>query len=176
MSVLTPQMLASWNTTSVVPVRYEIRSMGADAEHVAKLDRSAADDLAQVRALLKPTVLELANLFGVSRQAVYDWQTGALPATQTAERLAQLARAADVFDRANLVVAAKILRRKVVGGGTLLDAVLNGGNAEEVDRNLVPTLQREAAQRERLQLQLAGRKRVPVNPDDYGAPALSDDV
>jgi hypothetical protein len=91
--------------------------------------------------------------------------------------LASLAKAADVFAEAGIKVDAKTLRRKVAAGGrTVLDAVLSGNDAAQVAQALVPTLRREAAQRERLAVQLAGRKRESVNVDDYGTPAVSEDV
>ena len=176
MGFVSPQAMERSYSTSIATVHYKSEGSEAKAQEAVELERTSAQDLACVRKVLKPTVLELANLFGVSRQAVYDWQGGAQPAPQAAERLALLARAADVFAEANIKVDAKALRRKVSGGGTVLDAVLNGGDGEHVARSLVPTLQREAAQRERLSQQLAGRKRGSVSADDYGAPAVSEDA
>jgi transcriptional regulator with XRE-family HTH domain len=178
MGVITPQAVESLyaKATSVAPVHYDIKGAKGNSAYDVELERTPAESLARIREVLKPTMLELAGLFGVSRQAVYDWQQGSQPLPLTAQRLAQLARVADVFAEARLFVEAKTLRRKIAGGGTLLDAMSSGGNAESVARKLVGTLKREASQRERLQVQLAGRKRIPANPSDYGAPALSEDV
>ena len=178
MGVLTPQVVESLyaRATSVAPVHYNIKGARDDTAYDVELERSPAENLARIREVLKPTMLELASLFGVSRQAVYDWQQGSQPVSQTAQRLAQLARVADVFAEAELSVDAKTLRRQVAGGRTLLDAVSGGDDAESVARSLIGTLKREASQRERLQAQLAGRKRGPANPSDYGAPSLSEDV
>ena len=178
MGLLTPQLVVSQysRATSVAPVHYDIKGTQDDTPDYVEFDRSPAENLARIREVLKPAMLELASLFGVSRQAVYDWQQGSQPVTQTALRLAQLARVADVFAEAGLDVDAKTLRRKVAGGRTLLDAVSSGDDAESVARSLIGTLRREASQRERLQVQLAGRKRGPANPNDYGAPTLSEDV
>lgn len=178
MSLLTPQAVESLyaKATSVAPVHYDIKRVQHDGPVDVELERSPTENLARIREVLKPTMLELASALGVSRQAVYDWQQGSQPVPQTAERLAQLARVADVFAEEGLSVDAKTLRRKVASGGTLLDAVSSGSDAESVARSLVGTLKREATQRERLETQLAGRKRVPANPSDYGAPILSDDA
>lgn len=178
MGLLTPQLVESQyaRATSIAPVHYDIKGTQDDAAYDVELDRSPVENLARIREVLKPTMLELASLFGVSRQAVYDWQQGSQPVPQTAQRLAQLASVADVFAEAGLSVDAKTLRRKVAGGRTLLDAVSSGDDAESVARSLMGTLKREASQRERLQVQLAGRKRGPANPNDYGAPTLSEDV
>lgn len=176
MGFVSPQAMERSYSTSIATVHYKSEGVEAKTQEAVEFERTPAQDLACVREVLKPTVLELASLFGVSRQAVYDWQGGAQPSPQAAERLAILARAADVFANANIKVDPKVLRRKVSGGGTVLDAVLNGGDWEHVARSLVPTLQREAAQRERLSQQLAGRKRGSISPDDYGAPAVSEDA
>lgn len=176
MGFVSPQAMERSYSTSIATVHYKSEGAEARVQEAVELERTPAQDLARVREVLKPTVLELANLFGVSRQAVYDWQRGAQPAPQAAARLAMLARAAEVFAEANIKVDAKALRRKVSGGGTVLEAVLNGGDGEHVARSLVPTLQREAAQRERLSQQLAGRKRGPVSADDYAAPTVSEDA
>ena len=178
MGLLTPQAVESRyaNATSVAPVHYNIEGAQHDAAYDVELEPTPAENLAHIREVLKPTMFELASLFGVSRQTVYDWQQGSQPVPQTAQRLAQLARVADVFSAAGLSVDVKTLRRKVSGGGTLLDTVSSGGDAESVARSLLGTLKREALQRERRQEQLAGRKRVPAKPSDYGAPALSEDV
>ena len=178
MGLLTPQALENRNAnaTALSRVHYEIKGLKGSTAQAIELERSAADNLARIREVLKPTVLELANLFEVSRQAIYDWQKGAQPSPQTAHRLVQLARVADTFAEAGLAVDANTLRRKVAGGGTLLDALASGADAESIAKSLVATLKREAAQRERLQAQLAGRKRAPVNLSDYGAPAVSEDV
>lgn len=178
MGLLTPQIVESRyaNATAFPRVHYEIKGARRGTAQAIELERSAADNLTHVRDVLKPTMLELANLFGVSRQAIYDWQKGAQPAVQAAQRLAQLASVADVFSEAELAVDAKTLRRKVAGGGTILEAVASGRGAESVAKSLVTTLKREAFQRERLQARLAGRKRAPVNLSDYGAPAVSEDA
>jgi transcriptional regulator with XRE-family HTH domain len=176
MGLLTPQAVEGGYATSVTRMHYESAARGGQAETEVELERTAAEDLARIRAVLQPTVLELSNLFGVSRQAVYDWQAGAQPSPPVANRLAQFARAADVFDEAGLAVDTKTLRRKVSGGRTLLDVVLSDGDAVSVAQRLVSTLRREADQRQRLEQQLAGRQRGVADPSDYGAPAVSDDV
>lgn len=174
MGVLTPDILAQRNVTSNWGLQYKhpVRAATGAQEAAVALQPTSADDLARIRHVLRPTVLELANLFGVSRQAVYDWQSGAQPCEQTGARLADLARAADVFATAGVEVNTQTLRRKVAGGETLLDAVLKGGSAVKLAVSLVGTLQRETSQRERMAQQRGGRKRDPVNSSDYGAPGL----
>ena len=159
--------VAQRNATSNSPIR---------SSPAVDLEPTPAQDLARIREVLKPRVLELANLFGVSRQAVYAWQEGARPAAKVAAGLAQLARAADVFAAADVQVDARTLRRKVMGGRTVLDAVLVGDDASQIAQSLVQTLRREAAQREMLKMRFAGRRREAVDLSDYGTPAATDDA
>ena len=178
MGLFTPQALekVSRAATSLAPVHYEFEHAENGVPKALELDRTPAQDLARIREVLKPAVLELANLFGVSRQAVYAWQDGAQPAPQAATRLAALAKAADVFAEAGVAVDSRTLRRRVAGGPTVLDAVLSGADAAQVAQALVQTLRREASQHERLKHQLAGRKGGAFDVDDYGVPAVSEDA
>lgn len=176
MGTVTPAMLTQSKITSNSGVQFrQVKAQpSATVDTPIALQPTPEDNLVRIRQVLKPTVLELANLFGVSRQAVYDWQSGAQPNGQIALRLAELARAADVFALSDVTVNSQTLRRKVTGGVTVLDAVMNGNNAVELAQQLVKTLQREHSQRERMTAQLAGRKSVRADSSDYGAPALDE--
>jgi DNA-binding transcriptional regulator YiaG len=174
MGVVTPASLERRAATSNSPIQYEKREANA-APAAVSIEPTPAENLARVREVLKPAVLELANLFGVSRQAVYAWQDGAQPSPIAAARLAMLARASDVFANAGLAVDTKTLRRRVAGGGTVLDAVLKGGDAVQVAKSLLQTLSREAGQRQRLNKQLSGRQRPAPGVDEYASPAPAED-
>jgi transcriptional regulator with XRE-family HTH domain len=179
MGVLTPQVMAQREVTSNggLQYRHPVKApVGAPETAAIALQPTPAQDVDRIRRVLKPTMLELANLFGVSRQAVYDWQSGAQPNAQIGAKLAQLALAADVFAEAGVAVKTQTLRRKMTGGASLLDAVLNGDNSVQLAQSLVGTLQRENSQRERMTQQLAGRQRGPINSSDYGAPSLTENA
>lgn len=176
MSLLTPQMVEARTGTSNRPIHYEVRQ--PDAPAAARTQPAApsvaAVQLALVRQVFNTSMLELANLFGVSRQALYGWQSGAQPLPMPAGRLAALAGAATIFAEAGVAADARTLRRKVTQGRTLADAVMAGEAAAPLAQALVETLKREATQRQRLQAQLAGRKPAKASPADYGAPALDE--
>lgn len=136
--------------------------------------RTSAEDLAHVRATLKPSVTELANALGVSRQAVYDWNQGKPVAPGNAARLADLAKAADVLSMEGLTTTGNVLRRPIIAGKSLFDIVRDGGAAEGAARKLLQIVQREQQQRERLALRLAGRRRPAASFEDYGSPMLDE--
>lgn len=139
--------------------------------------RTPAEDLAHIRAILRPTITELACVLGVSRQAVYDWQSDKPITAENAARLADLARAADVFAKEGLKTTSQILRRKITSDKNLLDIVQTGGSAEEAARRLIDIVRRELRQREALSVSLASRIRPPRKAfEDVGAPMLSEEV
>lgn len=181
MGVVTPELLEQkWATSNWgVSYRHPIKNMehsGKATEPSLAIEPDATQNLSRIRAVLKPTVLDLAAFFGVSRQTIYDWQSGANPNTEALKKLARMAQAADIFAAANVLVNAQTFKRKVTGGGTLLDAVLTGDNAVQVAHKLVVTLQREASQRQYLSKKFAGREQYSTNVANYGAPRLVEEL
>jgi DNA-binding transcriptional regulator YiaG len=176
MGLLTPEAIEKRSATSIMGLSYKHHdrreNLAADVE--TTIEPTPAEDISRIRSVLKPGVLELANLFGVSRQAVYDWQSGAQPSAQVAQKLAALARAAGVFETSGVSVNVQTLRRRVAGGKTLLEAVMKGDDAVQVAESFVGTLKREAFQQQELSRRLAGRKAPSTDTDDYAVPHLSD--
>ena len=153
-----------------------LRQAVAEVDIAAQTDvvRTSAENLARIREILKPTITELANLFGVSLQAVYDWQAGKPLAQENAAKLEDLAKAADVLAATGIDGSSQLLRRNIAGSKSLLDVVREGGSATSAAQMLAQTLVREAKQRERLALRLAGRAKPNVPHDDYGVPMLDE--
>ena len=133
-----------------------------------------SEDLSHIRAVLRPTITDLARALGVSRQAIYDWQSGKQIAAENAARLADLARAADVFAAEGPTVSAQLLQRPIVSGKRLFDIAREGGSAEEAARKLIQMVRRELRQRQMLAERLANRKRLSVPSDSYEIPMLDE--
>lgn len=136
--------------------------------------RTSAEDLAHVRAFLRPAIADLANALGVSRQALYDWQAGKPVSVENAARLADLGRAADVLAAGGLPASAQLIRRPIQSGKTLLDVVREGGPAEEAAVMLAKLVRREHEQRDRLATKLSSRPRRTVGGGDFGSPVLDE--
>lgn len=134
--------------------------------------RTPAEDLSHIRAVLRPAITDLAYALGVSRQAIYDWQSGKPVAAENAARLAELARAADVFAKEGLVTSPQLLQRPIVSGKRLIDIAREGGSTEEAAKKLIHMVRRELHQRQILAERLANRKQPSVPSDSYGIPAL----
>ncbi len=134
--------------------------------------RDPADDLEHIKNTLRLSVTSLARAFGVSRQAIYDWQAGKPVAPANTERLADLARAADVLAEANIEPSPQLFQRAIGAGKGLFDLVREGASAEGGARKLVEILRTEARQRERLRARLTGRG--PVDFGEAGIPMLDE--
>jgi DNA-binding transcriptional regulator YiaG len=136
--------------------------------------RTPAENLAHIRSILKPSVTELAVTLGVSRQAIYDWQSGKAITTENAARLADLGRAADVFEAHGLNTSAQLLRRPIKSGKALFEIVRDGGSGETAALDLADRIKRELQQRQILTARLSGRKRPEMPGEDQGAPFMDE--
>jgi len=163
---------------SAATANWNISHIDIDGSHESALDATSASakDIAHVRQVIKIPVSELARVFGVSRQAVHEWIKGGALSQRNAQRLSELAQAADVLLEFRSEVTPQMLRRKIGGGMSLLESVKEDGKVVELARRLVDTLSRESQQRERLAARLAGRQTPALAPSDFGAPHLDEDA
>ncbi|KAB2891399.1 MAG: hypothetical protein F9K32_04550 [Desulfobulbaceae bacterium] len=139
--------------------------------------RSPAEDLAQIRNVLHPTVTDIANALGVSRQAVYAWQAGNAIAPENAARLSDIAQAADIFAREGITATAQVLKRRIAEGKNLFEIVRDGGSAQTAVRTLIEILRHEASQRKVLQAKLGSKPRLSRDSfSDIGIQVFDDQV
>lgn len=138
-------------------------------------ERSPSENLARIREVLAPAVSDLAATFGVTRQSVYNWANGEPIADENAEKLRDLAQAADLLADAGIKVNASLLKRKFANGKTLLQVAQAGDSARDAASLLVQISKREAEQRERLNARLANRPKTPATAD-FDLPASDDHV
>ena len=136
--------------------------------------RTAAEDLARIREILKPAITTLALAFGVSRQTIYNWDGEEQPKPQHVTKLRDLAQVADIFAKSNIVVTGALMKRPVEGGRTLLEIAQNDGQVVEAAKRLVTTLEREAVQREKMNTRFGNRTGTRSVESDF--PALNDIV
>lgn len=131
-----------------------------------------AIDIEKVRSTLNLTMADLARCLGVSRQALYNWLDGGSIKSENLAKLMELKSAADVIVAANLPERALFLRRKLVGGKTLLDLVAGGGNGVAAAHTLVELARVETEQRTALANLFGDRK--SKNLLGHGVPRLVD--
>jgi len=120
--------------------------------------RSPADDIERIRDVFSPGISTLSDVFGVSRQAVYNWLKGDRPKPEHAAKLRDLAQAADSLANAGIALNGPLLKRKVFEGKNIYEIVRDGGSARDAAQLLVQIVQREQQQRESLNSRFADRK------------------
>jgi DNA-binding XRE family transcriptional regulator len=126
---------------------------------------TTADHLARIKSVLKLTVVELADCIGVSRQAIYNWKSGADIKANNAAKLESLKSATDVILAASLPASPLLLARKLRGGKTLLEIISGGGDGSEAARSLVQMVKQESEARKALDERFANRQ-IPAHPDN----------
>lgn len=137
--------------------------------------RAPAEDIDHIRKVLIPSMTDLANALGVSRQAVYSWHDGKPITQENAVRLSDLGQAADLFAQEGLAVSARLLRRPIAQGKNLLEIVRDGGSAKEAASVLIDIVRHEADQHHLLQTRLAKRPRPSRDEyEDIGIPTLNE--
>ncbi|WP_187293898.1 helix-turn-helix domain-containing protein [Gloeobacter kilaueensis] len=123
------------------------------------------EKLRRVRDLLSPGMSNLAAIFGVSRQTIYNWLNGEQPRREHISKLEDLVQATDIISRAGIPITGALLKRPVLNGKSLLETAQIGGSAQEAARRLVQLVSREVEQRQRLAERFAGRKVISPPPE-----------
>jgi hypothetical protein len=94
--------------------------------------RTPTAHIENVRSVLNPSVADLANLFNISRQAVYKWLSGdSAPEPDKLSRITELSRIADAFHAAGIERPEALLKMKTFGGRSLLDILKAGENSQK---------------------------------------------
>jgi len=108
-------------------------------ERNANVDiRSASEHLANIRQVFNPAISDLANAFGVSRQAIYKWiGSESNPERDKFDCIKLLSQAADEFKNAGISRAPAMLKMKAFNGQSLLDLVASGQMSSKHVRTLV---------------------------------------
>ena len=127
--------------------------------------RTPSENLSRIRDVLNPAISNLATTFGVSRQSVYNWMNGDPVADENAAKLRDLAQAADLLSREGVGINAALLKRKFANGRTLMQIAQAGESASDAALMLIQISQREAAQRERMNIRFANRAKTPATAD-----------
>lgn len=126
-----------------------------------------------IRKVTKASVTELARIFGVSRQAVHDWQNGSTISDRNEEAIENFSNIINIFVNAGLEPTAQDLRRKITGI-SILDNLQSEAESIKVANIIVTTLLREHSQRVMLAARFKTRQRPQLSNEDFGAPHLSD--
>jgi transcriptional regulator with XRE-family HTH domain len=133
-----------------------------------------AEHLAHIKTVLHLNMSQVARLFDVSRQTIYDWQADRFEISpEHAENVRRLAKAADLFAEAGIFPWRFALVREIEPDRCFLD-IARAGEPERAARILIELLQKEATARQRLQERLGARIQ-PIDWSECGVPHLKEE-
>jgi hypothetical protein len=125
----------------------------------------------QVRAGFGRNMSRLPEVFGVSRQAIYNWLNGDTPAASQHARIRNLAEAAAVFHARDFKPTSASLGRVLSGGKSFLQLMSEGADGRTTAEKLVRVMERSAQARGRLATLLADEQPVALSASDLGLAA-----
>ena len=134
-----------------------------------------ADLMRVIQSGFGRTMSRLPEVFGVSRQTLYNWLKGETPRPAHQERLEQLAEAARAFSTAGFKPTSAALDRTVAQGKSLLQLLSEGADGREAAQKLMRIVRRGNEARAKLDKLLGGRK-AKLMASDIGAPSLDEDA
>lgn len=121
------------------------------------------------------TVSRLPEVFGVSRQTLYNWLRGETPKPAHHDKLRELAAAARIFVEAGFKPTSVTLDKTIACGKSLLELLSEGASGAEMAQRLVSLARRGVDERLRLDALLGARKTPTLEPSDMGSPSLAED-
>jgi hypothetical protein len=151
------------------PVQYKVRT-----KQVLNYAPSTAQLLSTVRDVFALRMSDVAQIFGVSRRAVYDWLEGVTPKPETTARIYALSKYADEFKTSGLSSIEHFIHRPVVAGRSLLDLLKSGDNVEEAIVVIKRTAAEEAKNRKQLGRRTSETNTASVNGFDEVSTPISD--
>lgn len=157
---------------------YYLKRMGYQPLEVvpndARLETAPFAKLMQeVKVGFGRTMTRLPEVFGVSRQTLYNWLDGETPKEAHQAKLAQLAEAARIFSALGFKPTSLLLDRTVSNGKSLLQLLGEGADGRETAKKLVRISQRATESRAKLDDLLGGRK-ARLEVSDVGTPSINE--
>lgn len=145
-------------------------------EFISPVDQTPFASLMQeVKTGFGRTLSRLPEVFGVSRQTLYNWLDGETPKSVHQEKLKQLAQAGNVFTELGFKLTPLMLDRTIAQGKTFIQLMADGADGKNTAKKLVGIVQRGTESRAKLDQLLGGRK-AKLTAEDIGAPLLDESV
>ena len=128
----------------------------------------------QVKEGFGRTLSHLPEVFGVSRQTLYNWLAGETPKEMHQSRLRELAAAAGVFKELGFKPTSGALDRTVSQGKSLLQLIGSGSDGAVAARELVRIVEKGARSRASIDAMLGERAPSRLEASDMGLPAVDE--
>jgi hypothetical protein len=103
------------------------------------------------------TMFRLSEVFGVSRQTLYNWKNGDTPKEEYRERFMQLHKAARVFSKEKFKPGANDLDIPLLGGQSILKLISQGGDGQELSEKLIRVILRSRESNKKLEALLKNK-------------------
>lgn len=126
---------------------------------------SIEQSLEKIKTVFGFGISKLSVAMSVSRQAIYNWKNGEQPTVENIEKLQDLTNAANTISESGIVVTGLLMKRKIVGGKSLLDLALEGNAVSEAALLLIRQVRLEQEQQARLDSRFTGRQPNSVSTD-----------
>jgi len=134
-----------------------------------------ASVMEDIQAGFGRTMSRLPEVFGVSRQTLYNWLSGEkTPKEHHHAKLYELASAAKVFQISGFKPSSLILDKIVANGKTLLELIYEGRDGADAAKRLLEIVNRDYLARSNLQDILGDRKPTRHSASDIGTPHLDE--
>ncbi len=126
---------------------------------------NAEDTTDRLKRVFGLSISKQAQIFGVSRQAVYNWRNGEEPTGKNLESLMDLNNAAELFETEGIQVTGLLMKRPFIQGKSLLDLMEAKASIYQPAQKLVNQIKREAEEKSRLAQRFGHRQQPKI---DYG--------
>ena len=140
----------------------------------AAQNASYAALMEQVKDGFGRTLSHLPEVFGVSRQTLYNWLAGETPKEVHQAKLRELAAAAGVFKELGFKPTSAALERTVLQGKSLLQLIGGGTDGAAAARELVRIVQKGAQSHDRVDAMLGAKQPSRLEASDMGLPAVDE--
>ncbi len=134
------------------------------------------DLMQQIGAGFGRTKSRLPEVFGVSRQTLYNWANGETPKPQHHAKLRELAAAANAFTKEGFTPTSLSLDRTVSKGKSLLQLLSQGADGAETAAKLVRIVKRSNESLAKLDAMLGDQKGPRPEVPDMGTPSFAEDA
>lgn len=151
------------------PIQYKVLD-----KQVVGYAPSTKQLLSTIRDVFALKMSEVAQIFGVSRRAAYDWLEGVTPKPETTARIYALSRHAEELKESGLSNVEHFIHRPVVNGRSLLDLLKSGESIEQAIAIVRHTASEEARNRKQLGRRTSETNTASVDGFDEVSTPISD--
>jgi transcriptional regulator with XRE-family HTH domain len=159
----------------LVPVGYRALLLVVAPGDAAPESAPFAELMQVIKSGFGRTMARLPEVFGVSRQTLYNWINGETPKPQHQEKLRQLAEAARIFSALGFKPTSLTLDRTITRGKSLIQLIGEGADGRDAAKKLMRIVQRGNEAKAKLDELLGGRK-ARLDASDIGAPSLDENT